>query len=99
MELAGMVLNDSLHNPQPQAGPLFPFGGYKWLKNAASHLFRDTRTRIRNQDAHPAMQVVVPRNMAAADPQFSSICHRIAGIDHQVGKHLADLIGGDYRIW
>src|ERR1051326_1679387 len=45
------------------------------------------------------MEVIIPGNMAAADTQFASVRHGIASIDDQVGKHLADLVGGDHGVW
>ena len=35
---------------------------------------------------------------AAANAQLATLGHGIPGIDHQIGKHLAYLVGGNHRV-
>ena len=90
-----MVLNDAFHNPKPQAGAFFSLGGDKRLENRPYHLRGNAGTGIGDQNPHPSMEIILPRNMAGANHQFASIGHGILGVDDQVREHLADLVGSD----
>src|SRR5258707_3935396 len=97
-KLAGMVLYDALHDPESQARSFFSLGGNKGFKNRANHLWRDTGAGISDKDAYPSVEIVGAGTMAAAQAQSTAVGHGVLGIDDQVGKHLADLVGGNHRV-
>ena len=97
-DLAAMIVNDTLDNPQAQASALLPLGRDKRFKDRAQHLFRNAATRVSNRDTNPAMRTLAAADVIGADQEPATLRHCIFGIDHQVGKHLPKLIGRYYGI-
>src|SRR5437868_2309557 len=87
-----MVLHDALHDPQTKAGPLFALGTDKRFKHRTQQLFRYTRSGISDAYDQQATDALTSAQMLGADDELSALGHAIAGIHHQVGKQLPELI-------
>src|SRR5205807_5444378 len=93
-----MVLDNSFHDPEPQSGAFFSLSCNKRLKDCANHLGGNPAAGIGYENPHPAVQIIGTWDGARTDDQPAPVGHGVLGVNDQVGKHLPDLIGGDYSV-
>src|SRR4051812_26563503 len=89
-----MFLDDASCHPQSEASPLRALGSEEWLEDTLDHIPGDSRTVIRNGNAHAALiaiaQVLARLN---ANPQHPFLPYRIESVGEQIRKYLPQFPG------
>src|SRR5207237_4819036 len=91
---ATVVLDDTLHDPEPQPGSLFAFGAHERLENRFLHLGTNATTGIGYHQPGPSTHSVERTDVARPKNTFAALRHAVASHHDHVREDLAEVIGG-----
>src|SRR5579862_7058823 len=80
-DLAAMIFDDVLYDPQPEAGSLLTLGGHKRLKDRRHDVAGNTAAGVGHEKAHPAVYTVVRGQVPRADFKLTPRAHAVFGIN------------------
>src|SRR5438309_199216 len=81
---AGVILDDSFHDPQAKARSLSALGGHKGLKHGFLNFRADAAAGVGNGKADPVAQSVGGTDCSCANNQPAAGGHTVARIDDQI---------------
>src|SRR5262249_2024118 len=90
----GVVLHNTLHDPESKTSSLLSLSGDKGFEHRTPQFFGDTASVISHGDGNPPMYSVGGANISCTNRELATFCHTVTRVHYQVRQKLTKLVRG-----